>query len=75
MSTSYITPDELAAKFGRGRQWALRRCASGEFPHLRIGNVIRFKDEHVAEIEAKFNVAAEDSPADTWGRVTRAGRS
>ena len=50
MSAPYLTPEELGERFGKNRQWVTRRCAAGHFPHIKIGNLIRFTEDHVAQI-------------------------
>jgi len=71
-----LSAEEVGREFGKGKQWVQRRCAgpAPQFSHIRIGNTIRFTPEQFAEIKAKFTVAADEAPADTWGRRTRGSR-
>ena len=71
MTAPYLTPEELGERFGKNRQWVTRRCAAGHFPHIKIGNLIRFTEDHVAQIEAKHTVAPAEKPANPYGRKTR----
>ena len=70
-SDAYITPDDVAAKYTKGRQWVLRRCHAGHFPHIKIGNTVRFTEDHLKQIEAKYTVAPAEKPANPYGRKTR----
>lgn len=69
--SAYRTMDDLAAMFGRSRDWVRRRCASGEFAHIRIGSVVLFSDDNIAEIIASHQRRPVIAPANPWGRRTR----
>lgn len=71
MSTTQLrTPDDLAETLRISPRQVIRRAATGEFPHLRLGRAFRFTDDHVAQIIATHEVTAASKPEDPWGRVT-----
>ena len=54
MSDDYITPDELAAKIGKGRGFVMAKCRGDkpQWPHVRFGKSVRFTPEQAEEIKA-----------------------
>jgi len=68
----YLTDTEVADQFGISKEQVQRRCAAGQWPHMRVGKAYRFKAEHVAAIEALCEVKPRETTADeTWGRKRR----
>jgi excisionase family DNA binding protein len=74
---SYHTPDEVAALFKVSRRVVTRHANTGEWPHTRVGLVMRFSDEDVAAIRAICERPArtaatppQPSPSE-WGTRTR----
>lgn len=41
---------DVAQMLGKSPEWVADRARRREFPHLRVGNSIRFTDTHVAQI-------------------------
>ncbi len=71
MKTNTLTPEDLADCFHVDREQIVRRCRSGEFPHLRIGRAYRFSE---ADIEAIFQIVRREPkvvPANPWGSRRR----
>lgn len=48
------TYDEAAAELGIPKNWLQRRCQARLIPHRRYGSYVRFTDEDIAAIRAKF---------------------
>lgn len=63
---AYAKPEDLAERYGKSRTWVVLQCASGRFPHLRVGRSIRFKPEHVEAIEREMERLPRD---DNSGRI------
>lgn len=64
---SVYTPDEVADMFKVTRVWLMRRLP--ELPHMRAGNYVRFSEDDVAAIRAKFH--QEPKAPDTTGLAPR----
>jgi excisionase family DNA binding protein len=68
----YLTDTDVAEQFGISKEQVQRRCAAGQWPHMRVGKAYRFKAEHVAAIEALCEVPVRLKTADeSWGRKRR----
>jgi excisionase family DNA binding protein len=65
------TVDDVAALLQISPDNVKRRASAGEFPHVRIGRVIRFKAEHIEQIVRDHEVAAKTEPANPWGTKRR----
>ena len=65
MSRQTHTVADLAALLGKSEDWVARKVQRREFPHLRVGQSIRFTDAHVDQILASLEqpvVIPEQAP-------------
>jgi excisionase family DNA binding protein len=53
------SPEELAERFGVTRRLLLDWMREHDWPHVKVGRVIRFTDEQVSEILRRQTVAAK----------------
>lgn len=77
---SLLLPDDIAAHLGVHREFVVNHCRSGEWPHIRIGKLYRFTPLQLEAIESLCTVAPkvpapEETAAQSWGLVTRGGKS
>lgn len=63
--------EDVAAMLGKSPDWVKRRCATGEFPHLRVGRSIRFTAAHLDQILGLL----EQQPGHDFAGVGLARRS
>lgn len=49
--TVFHTPDAAAERFGRSRDFVMRMARTGEWPHHRFGQSVRFSDADLEQIE------------------------
>lgn len=75
MSGRDLTPDEVGALFGKGRDFVLDQCRAGRWPHQRYGRTYAFTAEQVEQIRSLSAVGpkTEQAAAASWGRATRGG--
>lgn len=56
MGEVYVTPDELAERFGVRRRRLLELNAKHGWPHVRIGKHIRWTEDQIDQILRKHTV-------------------
>lgn len=67
-----ITPEALAVRYGRSRDFVMRRARTS-WPHVRVGRRVLFTPEQVRQIDALMTVTPDPAAAhaDSWGRRRR----
>jgi len=79
MTTALVTDRELAARYGKSLYFIQEQCRTKRWPHLRVGQSIRFTEAHVEAIDNQLAVdvatTTDALPAATsenpWGRKGR----
>lgn len=79
MSNSLRSPEDLAELFGEGttKRKVLDWMHQYEWPHVKVGRLIRFTDEQVAEILRRQTVATKPAlpQAAIAGQTRRSAQS
>lgn len=52
--SAWLLPEDMAAIMGVSTRTVQRLCNEKRIPHWRIGRMLRFTPEQVAQIEAKY---------------------
>lgn len=70
-----LTTQDIADRYGISEYQVKDRCRRGEWPHLRVGRLVRFTEAHVEQIDRILEkpVAQHVKAARSWGRKTRGG--
>jgi len=59
MSDRLLTADDMSERLGHSAWWWRNEARARRVPHVRMGRVVRWTDEHVAQIVAARQVAAQ----------------
>lgn len=75
MTTPLLTDADLATRYAKSRYFVQEQCRAKRWPHLRVGQSLRFTEAHVAAIDALLEVeSAEADPLPAAGKGNRWGR-
>lgn len=77
MTTDLLTPADVAETFGGGKtaRWVLESRLRYGWPCVKVGRVVRFTPEQVAEIMRRHTVQADSETPALEGQTARSRRA
>lgn len=72
MTDDLVTPEQLAARYGKSRRWVLDQARTS-WPHIQSGRSVLFDAEQVKAIDRMQTVTPDPAAQhdSSWGRRTR----
>lgn len=67
-TSDWLTPQQLAAQWGKSTRWVRDHMTSGEIPSVKVGSQRWFTPECRAELVRR---QIEQAKPDPWGRARR----
>jgi excisionase family DNA binding protein len=58
MRETLVTPEQLCQRWQVSKKWIYNRTYRGELAHIKIGGLIRFREEDITDYEAAWRKAA-----------------